>query len=89
MKRLRNVAAALMLALVLSTAAIAGDMQGPGLKPPIPEPSPITGGSTGNGDMGSPGDPGESCVSGLCVTDEASQLSAAEDFILSLIAAIF
>jgi hypothetical protein len=80
MRKLRNLAAALVITVVLSTAAIAGDMQGPGYVPP--PPPRIT---TEHGDMGSPGEPDTTAIN----CEPSQELSAAETLILGLLTVIF
>jgi hypothetical protein len=81
MRKLRKLAAATVISVTLSTAAIAGDMQGPGYVPPPPPPAT----STGHGDIGSPGEP--ETVEINCETSQ--ELSAAESLILGLLTVIF
>lgn len=83
MRKLRNLAAALVMALVLSAAAIAGDMQGPGYTPPPPPPPPVTQGQ--GGDMGSPGEPGEDGAT----ADAVQEISTAEAIIIGLLTVLF
>lgn len=79
MRKLRKLAAAIVISIALSTAAFAGDMQGPGYVPP-PPPS-----SSGHGDIGSPGEPETVAIN--CETSQ--ELSAAESLILGLLTVIF
>ncbi|HEY7785212.1 MAG TPA: hypothetical protein VIB00_10820 [Pyrinomonadaceae bacterium] len=81
MRKLRKLAAAIVISIALSTAAFAGDMQGPGYVPPPPPPPS----SSGHGDIGSPGEPETVAIN--CETSQ--ELSAAESLILGLLTVIF